>query len=1791
MATALQQQLAAIAANSTHQLDLRAQKGRHSKSLLFEPRDAATQSFDTIYQICYEGFEELCVLDSRFSPFGLNLFSEQSKDEDRTRMMAKENRDLDQILESFLGLVSGRLLLKPAVKAVEWLVRRFRVQEYNCECFLLTFLPYHTSHTFPAALEILPEQLPSCFKWLHPYVNSRQNPPRHAILSAAISNHGFFWAFSRYTLKVAKAKHHSAVLLGFWASIAAQAVNGMIDASRSGRDSIRKQREEDLLLRVLPILQSALGIKGIPELYLGACMIMTILATKASLEDSALDAMLEAVAGAWTDQTLVEGLTCLAVIADEKQQISLPASVTKALLKFEEAFPQLMQLCKSQRSSKLVTGFAVESIILAIKKKEVSNVVLIGMILEAEVLPDQHTIVVLEKLVSSLTALRETDASGDVCKAISGLLTSFTEEPEDVRLLEKAVHHIGIDVQSLPLAPSLFPRVEKNEPDPAATEQSNMQIDEQDEQARFEAMLQALPRLPMEATSFLESHDAHHFQAYADAFHAALISNHNIDRFGQVSQLHKSDPINRPESLTFLARLWSSNATATAKVTAMELARTVLNSSEKEARLDLQALLPYILTALSDASPKVRKAAANVCQSMGEFYGSKGRGAWMCPATNIYGASAPKVHWLSSEDAHKFLANAVLPVLEDCIADGGFIGRMLVDTLSNGAQGSGAQEHNGTATGGLKKALRADVCTFLASHAVATPAMRVKLLLLQILSKIGRFASQARSQVLVPFVKEWVTQQSESTKAACKAENVAASELDQAAIGCLTHRSKEEVQLLKDIAAANIEVRAGIFPIAFARLRHIFPMSTGSQMELAEFLLDLALAGSENNASLNIQDEALETLRALALPTDVLVHILETIPNATNLRDQPPSAKKQRTSRTADAGQLRDVDQNKVQAAVRRITLVLELVEASKPEQHPPLLQGLFHTLSELRHYKALTNSELVYIHQILLGCILAVITAANAPSASDIDRSVIRTDLIVECVRTTSSTQIHNTALLIVSSLASYAPELVLHSVMPLFTFMSSTLLRQSDSFSAHVTDQTVAKIVPPLAASLKKKGKNLVSGVAELLLSFTAAFEHIPLHRRAGLFEHLVSTLGADETLFAVVAMLVERYSDDGKIGAFVADLVNRFGAVTALRTAEQYLELVFDALKPKRGISETLLVLGDKHEGEVVESVGTLLEGLASVLQGVELRRRVAKELAQDGESAEMIHSIYASLLEKTMQLTRDLASNATLKDSADSVLLSVLGLMPTKDFIKSSAQLMQTGSDQTRQQVFRSLGARVSQAKRGEAESRKNFIDVLPNCSIFITEDQPVATRHAAVSCIDQISEKYGKTERSAVLEVAERVAGDAALGSEDGGLRVISILSLASMIEVLEDECISILPSTLSQTLAYLESNASAGVSDPRIRQAGFGFLNAVLDHTPWMLSQEYLERALKLADQATTTGIGDEAGDNAVQQFCSLTAKGVGASELFATIERTWNQVCDLGDKPIQCHLNILHQAIQHHTKATVTKNARTLFDILLEAFDLRRKFQDADVSDDELVDLVDRVALDTVLKLNDATFRPFFMRLVEWATNALPRKDVEDRTLRLTSLYSFSLALSDQLKSIVTSYVSFLLESASQLLKNLSRSSPAERRLLDLVLQTLSSSFLHDQDDLWQTPAHFDAVALPLINQLTKAKHIQVSDQVIPTITDLAAAVHSSEHYKTMNRAIMGYMRDGDASVRLAAVKCERSITERVNLEWLALLPEMLPFISELQEDDDEDVERETLRWVRQIEEVTGESLEGMLA
>lgn len=268
----------------------------------------------------------------------------------------------------------------------------------------------------------------------------------------------------------------------------------------------------------------------------------------------------------------------------------------------------------------------------------------------------------------------------------------------------------------------------------------------------------------------------------------------------------------------------------------------------------------------------------------------------------------------------------------------------------------------------------------------------------------------------------------------------------------------------------------------------------------------------------------------------------------------------------------------------------------------------------------------------------------------------------------------------------------------------------------------------------------------------------------------------------------------------------------------------------------------------------------------------------------------------------------------------------------------------------------------------------------------------------------------------------------------------------------------------------------------------------------------------------------------------------------------------------------------------------------MLKVFDLRRLIvADGETGDAVLARLtqlensVNEKVLKMIYKLNDATFRPVFVQLIEWSSTGL-KGDSVGLSSRRYSVYGFLQSFFDNLKSIVTNYATYVLEDAVKILSAIDPKASSERQLWNRVLNTLAKCFEHDQDDFWQAPAHFGAIAPVLMEQYTHATIVDVNEALIPTTVELAAAADSQAHQKELNSALLNHLRSEKAAVRLAAVKCEQALTDRLGEEWLAMLHEMLPRISELQEDDDEVVERETHRWIVKIEGVLGESLDSML-
>ena len=72
---------------------------------------------------------------------------------------------------------------------------------------------------------------------------------------------------------------------------------------------------------------------------------------------------------------------------------------------------------------------------------------------------------------------------------------------------------------------------------------------------------------------------------------------------------------------------------------------------------------------------------------------------------------------------------------------------------------------------------------------------------------------------------------------------------------------------------------------------------------------------------------------------------------------------------------------------------------------------------------------------------------------------------IVLDCVRSTSSTQTRNSGLLLLAPFATLNPSQVLDSLLPVFTFVGENMLSREDNYTFHVVRKIMKTVLPALS------------------------------------------------------------------------------------------------------------------------------------------------------------------------------------------------------------------------------------------------------------------------------------------------------------------------------------------------------------------------------------------------------------------------------------------------------------------------------------------------------------------------------------------------------------------------------------------------------------------------------------------------------------------------------------------------------------------------------------------------------
>lgn len=857
-----------------------------------------------------------------------------------------------------------------------------RVHQSNTSCLVFAFLPFHTTPIFLTMLSLITENISPTLRFLHPYVQSLANPPRRAIVHAASINRPFFTAMNAYVLESSRLGLQHPVLVSSWASVATEAVAAMLDQSCCARLEAQKQNQEDIVLLLLPILNDGLSLENVPDLRVGCYMILTILASKISLDDGVLSVMMEAITSGWS-QTSSAGLICLGVLAERRRTAGLPSKTFEAVIVLEHLEDDLMTLNKHYQIDKLVLGVALGIVSGLQKAHDESAVRLLTTLLEADIMNRASTKAVIESIISVAQAVVPALRPGsDIQGSLADFLLRLCDLNSVGTVTHSTIEEINFDLGSVVNRLKRVAYSKASTPEQLIEHVDMGDDDEHMTADNFDILASRIPTRTAYEISFLSHSDSYVYGSLAEAFLSIYTSSVDLERFSDLPVLRKSLGMTEPLFLSFFVRIWCGHGTAKARTAAIRTAADYLRRESLAA--DVQMLLPYILYALADTSPSIRRAAANLVLTLATAYGkrldkeNKDANQPILGQQQLYGqgGETKAVTWLANKDTACIILDLMVPGLEECMLDESHVSQL----LSNNLNGSKHSNGSNTIQNHLKKSLRLAFFSSICSHVVNTPLYAVKYCLLEMLNQVPKVGSTSRTKSLLPLLSSTMKKGQHEFERICDGEQLSPSRLLERMVGIVLPGDREGIHTLKAIIEPldNLEFPS-LRAAAFQRLQIVWTsINEDLQSTLAKALYESAVGNVRAGANGNQEAEAMETLRSLPLSTAILQFFIEHLPSISfTSQDKPPLSKRRRTSYCQSSGNGVH-DERSVTLAIRKITFVLELVGDANTERHPDLLGGLFQVLSDLQHSQSHPVTAIGYLQMLAIEGMLSIVRRAE---------------------------------------------------------------------------------------------------------------------------------------------------------------------------------------------------------------------------------------------------------------------------------------------------------------------------------------------------------------------------------------------------------------------------------------------------------------------------------------------------------------------------------------------------------------------------------------------------------------------------------------------------------------------------------------------------------------------------------------------------------------------------------------------------------------------------------------------
>ncbi|PFX20859.1 HEAT repeat-containing protein 1 [Stylophora pistillata] len=1010
----------------------------------------------------------------------------------------------------------------------------------------------------------------------------------------------------------------------------------------------------------------------------------------------------------------------------------------------------------------------------------------------------------------------------------------------------------------------------------------------------------------------------------------------------------------------------------------------------------------------------------------------------------------------------------------------------------------------------------------------------------------------------------------------------------------------------------------------------------GVKQHLLKYFVDTMLETKD----VAIVNAAKNSLLKITLTADLITEELCKLKCNT---DKEPKKKKVKKARKEQQH-----EENEGSEQLQRVTVVLELLQSKINIEEPHrLLPTLFGTLArcvELDHSQ--TASE--YIMQLVFSLINKICEKLSPNSSASIADLVpedqFDVELIVQCIRSSENPRTHTQALLLLATSAHLFPEKVLHNVMSIFTFMGASVVRQDDSYSFEVITKTLDTVIPALIQAgeeqqfpqlTKKDSASLDDIVAMLIRVFVDASPHIPEHRQLPLFAHLIDTVGSTQFLHSAIILLLEKHvvhslntSDDKQttvakkpLGAdFCLSLCHCFQVNVQVEAMLKLLQFI-DQLplekpevrqKPRMArrsarvfLAVTPLFDVDAHSAKHLRQFKyTSVSVISSLLNSDEFVSKVHVE-------EEMLDSLFLRLLQDTLNFMTKTAQHGdqanpevtgkfwkALLHKTYEIIDKVNHLLPASVFFNVIEKLLHSSNGTVRRKAIELLNSKLGNDVGAHSDEQIKALLNLVTELLAISRgsgesEESVINRQTALYSLKLLTRLLAKEHPDEFKEVMT-VAIDV-FSSKDSNAQVASsaLLCAAEVLSGLKTRCISFLPKLMPSVLKLLKITQKERNS--LLILCGVTALYKATEALPHFLSP-YLVDILILVTQPSLTGgevteAHQEKEEVTKQSTVDVQLKdrvvllrkelacNIAPRVLISAVSDCYSSIVDKHKERVLVLMDVLAECVKAMKKEDIKTHHSNLFTLFLEALDFRTHHNQE------------------LTKPNDLVI------------HELPHRRSSTVSLETCALCSFTafLCVANKLKGLFVLFAGYIVKNCASLLDATNNSKTAEIifqdespnrnmyktcLLVNYMLDCLHKCFMYDTHGFLESD-RIQCLMQPLVDQIENMSggedtfRERLANHLAPCLAQFAVASGSDAHWKPLNYQVLLKTRHSSSTVRFAALKVLEGFHAKLGEEFMVLLPESIPFLAELMEDECFEVEQQCQHLISEIEQVLGEPLQ----